>query len=83
MTHWSAKTASKTRWIFHTLFIPFFALVGLLIFKELPKDLNGVIFMLFGALASGFTGIIGYFFGSSAGHAEATRLLAQAPPIPK
>jgi hypothetical protein len=61
----------------------FFALVGLLIFKELPKDSNGVIFMLFGALASGFTGIIGYFFGSSAGHAEATRLLAQAPPIPK
>lgn len=61
----------------------FFALVALFIFKEPPKDSNGVIFMLFGALASGFTGIVGYFFGSSAGHAEATRLLSQAPPVQK
>jgi hypothetical protein len=59
----------------------FFVLVGILIFKDLPKDSNGVVFMLFGALASGFTGIIGYFFGSSAGQSEATRLLSQAPPV--
>lgn len=61
----------------------FFGLVAVLIFKALPPDSNGVVFMLFGALASGFTGIIGYFFGSSAGHAEATRLLSHAPPIGK
>jgi hypothetical protein len=63
--------------------VGFFALVGILIFVTLPPDSNGVVFMLFGALASGFTGIVGYFFGSSAGHAEATRLLSEAPPIRK
>lgn len=59
----------------------FFGLVALLIFKELPKDSNGVIFMLFGALGSGFTGIIGYFFGSSKSSADKTELLAKAEPI--
>jgi hypothetical protein len=61
--------------------IGFFCLVGLLIFKELPKDSNGVIYMLFGALASGFTGIMGYFFGSSKSSADKTELLAKAEPI--
>ena len=81
----NTKATGKRDWNLYTLawviVIGFFALVGLLIFKELPKDSNGVIYMLFGALASGFTGIIGYFFGSSAGHAEAVNLLAQAPAI--
>jgi hypothetical protein len=43
--------------------------------------MNGVVFMLFGSLASGFTGIIGYFFGSSRGTEQTTQLLAKAPPV--
>lgn len=54
----------------------FFGLVCLLIFHELPKDSNGVIFMLFGALSAGFGSVIGYFFGSSKGSAEKTGILA-------
>jgi len=61
--------------------IGFFALVGLLIFHELPKDQNGVIFMLFGALSAGFGSVIGYYFGSSKGSAEKTNLLAKTEPI--
>jgi hypothetical protein len=61
--------------------IGFFGLVGILIFKDLPKDSNGVVFMLFGALCSGFTGIIGYFFGSSQSSSIKTELLAKAEPI--
>ncbi len=59
----------------------FFSLVSLLIFKELPKDSNQVVFMLFGALAAGFGSVIGYYFGSSKGSAEKTELLSKAEPI--
>jgi hypothetical protein len=58
--------------------IGFFGLVSLLIFHELPKDQNGVVFMLFGALAAGFGSVIGYYFGSSKGSAEKTELMVKA-----
>jgi hypothetical protein len=63
------------------IIIGFFGLVALLVFKDLPKDSNGVIFMLFGALASAFGSVTGYFFGSSKGSADKTALLARAEPI--
>ncbi len=59
----------------------FFGLVGLLIFHEVPQDQSGVVYMLFGALAAGFTGIMGYYFGSSKGSSEKTDLLAKAEAI--
>lgn len=59
----------------------FFGLVAILIFHELPKDSNGVIFMLFGALSAGFGSVIGYFFGSSKSSADKSELLAKAPPV--
>jgi hypothetical protein len=56
--------------------IGFFSLVCILIFKPLPQDSSGVVFMLFGALSAGFGSVIGYFFGSSKGSKEKTELLA-------
>ena len=53
----------------------FFGLMALLCFKALPADSNGVIFMLFGALSTGFGQILGYFFGSSKSSADKTKLL--------
>lgn len=61
--------------------IGFFGLVGLLIFKEIPKDSNGVIYLLFGALAAGFSSVLGYFFGSSKGSSDKTDIIAKAEPI--
>jgi len=55
----------------------FFSLVGLLIFRPLPTDSNGVIMMLFGSLAAAFGAVIQYFFGSSAGSATKTEILNQ------
>lgn len=55
----------------------FFGLVGLLIYRPLPQDSTGVVFLLFGAIASGFTAILGYFFGSSKGSSEKTELLVR------
>ncbi len=55
----------------------FFGLMSLLIFYETPKDQNGVVFMLFGALATGFGTVLQYYFGSSKGSAEKTELIAK------
>lgn len=56
--------------------VGFFGLMGLLCFKALPADSNGVIFMLFGALATGFGQVLQYFFGSSKSSSEKTALIA-------
>jgi hypothetical protein len=60
-----------------TLIGGFFALTATLMFMPLPPDQSGVIFMLFGALSSGFGCVISYFFGSSKGSADKSMLLAQ------
>jgi len=50
-----------------TVVAGFFGLMGLLCFMALPTDSSGVVFMLFGALATGFGQVLQYFFGSSKG----------------
>lgn len=60
----------------------FFGLMGLLCFKALPDDSSGVVFMLFGALATGFGQVLQYFFGSSKSSAEKTTLMAKKGTVP-
>ncbi|MBA7559897.1 hypothetical protein ES708_01515 [subsurface metagenome] len=60
-----------------TVVAGFFGLMAMLCFKTLPADSNGVIFMLFGALATGFGQVLQYFFGSSKSSAEKTNLMAR------
>ena len=55
----------------------FFALLTLLLFRTLPEDSSGVIFMLFGALAAAFGAVVQYFFGSSKGSADKTELISK------
>lgn len=66
-----------------TVVCGFFVLIGVLLFVQLPQDSSGVIYMLFGALSSGFGAVLQYFFGSSRGSESKTQLLAQAEPIKK
>jgi len=58
-----------------TVVAGFFGLMALLCFATLPTDSSGVVFMLFGALATGFGQVLGYFFGSSKSSSEKTALL--------
>lgn len=60
--------------------IGFFALLTLLLFRTLPEDSSGVIFMLFGALSAAFGAVVQYFFGSSQSSADKTTLLAKREP---
>ena len=59
------------------LFAGFFGLLGTLMFHALPADQSGVVYMLFGALSTGFASVVAYFFGSSKSSKDKTDLLAQ------
>ena len=59
-----------------TVILGFFILCALLMKVTLPEGQNEVVFMLFGALASGFGQVLQYFFGSSKSSADKTVLMA-------
>lgn len=65
------------------IIIGFFgSLLTLLIRPETLNEMNKEpVMIMVGALVSAFAGLIGYFFGSSAGSARKTNLLAKAEPI--
>jgi hypothetical protein len=61
----------------------FGCLLVLLINPSTLTDLNREpVMLMIGALIAAFSGLMGYFFGSSAGSARKTNLLAKANPIP-
>jgi len=60
----------------------FGCLIALLINPGTLSDLNREpVMLMIGALIAAFAGIVGYFFGSSAGSARKTNLLAKTEPI--
>lgn len=61
----------------------FFGLLGLAAFHEAPAGSQKVLDLMTGSLGTAWIMIVTYYFGSSAGSAHKTELLAQAPPVPK
>lgn len=55
----------------------FGGLCAVLMRWPVPEGSNQVVFMLFGSLASGFTLVLQYFFGSSRSSQDKTRLLSR------
>ncbi len=64
-----------------TMIACFFILVGILLFNPVPQDQSGVIFMLFGSIATAFGSVISFFFGSSRGSQAKDVLLANSTPL--
>ena len=60
--------------------IGFFAIMTLMFFNKLD-DSNPAILMMLGSLGTAWTGIIAYYFGSSAGSQAKTDLLSKAGPV--
>lgn len=58
----------------------FFSILLVMMFKDLPPTSKEPALIMLGALGSAFSGVIAYFYGSTAGSAEKSRLLAQAAP---
>lgn len=55
----------------------FFALLYFFVFNKIPEGNESLLNIAVGALISSFTGVVGYFFGSSAGSANKTDLIAK------
>jgi hypothetical protein len=57
--------------------IGFFVIMGLMFFNKVDSN-NPAILMMLGSLGTAWTGIIAYYFGSSAGSQDKTDLLSKA-----
>lgn len=62
------------------ILVGFFGLLGLLVFRPTPVDNSNLLNISVGALISAFTGVVGYFFGSSLGSKEKNQILADKTP---
>ena len=60
--------------------IGFFAIMTLMFFNKVDSN-NPAILMMLGSLGTAWTGIIAYYFGSSAGSQAKTDLLSKAGPV--
>jgi hypothetical protein len=60
--------------------VGFFGILGMMLFGKVDSN-NPAILMMLGSLGTAWTGIIAYYFGSSAGSAAKTDLLSRAPAI--
>jgi len=61
-----------------SIVIGFFVLIGVMMFVAIPSESNNIIYMLFGTLSAGFGSVMQYFFGSSRGSNEKTKILARS-----
>lgn len=69
-------------WIGLLICVMFMAAVVALFYVEPPAGAREPLFILIGALAAAFGSVVAFFFGTSAGSADKTALLARVQPSP-
>lgn len=61
----------------------FFGVLAYMLLRPIPPTGHDAMLLMLGSLSTAWAAVVGYYFGSSAGSAQKTDLLSQAPPIPK
>lgn len=61
-----------------TLVVGFFALLYILVFVEVSQQNKEILNLVVGALIGTFTQVINYYFGSSVGSKEKTKMLSKS-----
>jgi hypothetical protein len=59
----------------------FFTILGFLLLRSVPSASKDVLDIMLGSLGTAWVSIVAYYFGSSAGSSEKTKLLAKAQPV--
>ena len=55
----------------------FFGVMAAMMFYKLPTETHDAMMLMLGSLGTAWTGVVAYYFGSSAGSARKTELLSQ------
>lgn len=69
------KDWNVPRFLVVTTTLGFFTLIVLLYFKAFPAESKDILNVMLGVVGSAWTGIVGYYFGSSQGSARKTDML--------
>jgi hypothetical protein len=64
----------------YAITIGFFSVLAALMFGKIPDGTKEVLYIMLGTLGTAWTGVISYYFGSTSGSAEKTKLLAASTP---
>lgn len=59
----------------------FFGVLATLMFADVSSANESILYVMLGSLGASWTGVIAYYFGSTAGSAKKTELLAKAQPV--
>lgn len=59
-----------------TTTVGLFGLIALICFRDIPESSAQIVNVLLGSVSTAWTGIVGYYFGSSSGSSAKTTLLA-------
>lgn len=65
----------------YAITVGFFAVLLALMFGQVDSSSKDVLLIMLGTLGAAWTGVISYYFGSTAGSAKKTDLLAKAQPV--
>jgi hypothetical protein len=67
----------------YALVLGFFSVLGFMLFANVPTGSRDLLNIMLGMLGTSFVSVTAYYFGSSSGSAEKTRLLANSIPASK
>lgn len=59
----------------------FFGVLATLMFADVSSQNESILYVMLGSLGASWTGVIAYYFGSTAGSAKKTELLAKSSPV--